>query len=167
MALIRADDGLLAECQVLAEPLRQEALRGAGPEGVKLVIGRRFLLYPQPLRSEAEWALWWDDYVETLADMPAEALERAMRLWIARPEAEFLPRPGELLALAREQPTQAARRAHRARLALEPPPWDAPAPYVPMRRIVQPVVKTTPDLPAKTFPASVWRELADKPQEAS
>lgn len=64
------------------------------------MIGRRFVLYPQPERSEAEWEAWWADYTAPLKDLPLAALEHAMAAHVASPDAEFLPKPGKLRAVA-------------------------------------------------------------------
>lgn len=78
--------------------------RAAGEAGVRDVVGRRFALYPQPDRSDAEWGAWWEDYYETLADLPRVALEAAMAAYVRDPASEFLPKPGRLRDLALHEP---------------------------------------------------------------
>lgn len=84
----------------------------AGPEGVRAIIGRRLVTFPQGELSDGEWAAWWSDYTETLSDLPAQSLEAGMRAWIARPDARFMPKPGELRELAVNAQTPDARVAH-------------------------------------------------------
>jgi hypothetical protein len=91
----------------------------AGPEGVRAVIGKRFALYPQPERSEGEWAAWWADYEEVLQDVPLASVEAAMRAWVARPSSEFLPKPGQLHELAYTTVSKTLRRYQRAKRALQ------------------------------------------------
>lgn len=65
------------------------------------VIGRRFETYPQPQRSDAGWVAWWTDYYDALSDLPAPALEAGMRQWVKTDTTGFMPKPGQLLALAK------------------------------------------------------------------
>lgn len=98
--------------------LRMDATRQAGEQGVREIIGRRFALYPQPDRSDAEWAAWWSDYYDVLADAPYASLEAAMAEYVKRPDSEFLPKPGKLLEMARQTPNRAAMAYGRARRAV-------------------------------------------------
>lgn len=113
--VILGDPELKAEAEAQLPVLRAAAVQKAGREGVKQVIGRRFALYPQPQRSEGEWAAWWADYFEVLADVPWHALEAGMAAHIADPASEFLPKPGKLLELARTAPVRVVRAYERAR----------------------------------------------------
>lgn len=83
------------------------------------MIGKRFALYPQPERSEGEWAAWWADYEEVLQDVPLASVEAAMRAWVARPTSEFLPKPGQLHELAYTTVSKTLRRYQRAKRALQ------------------------------------------------
>lgn len=106
---------LHAECKA-ALPAIMDRIKGCGMVGVRDVIGRRFATYPQPDRSDMEWAAWWADYCDALEDVPYEALEGGMRAWVQKPESQFMPKPGELRALALkagEPLYQAASRARR------------------------------------------------------
>lgn len=114
---IARDGNLLAEARVALPALRNRALLPACAPGVREVVGKRFGLYPQPERNEAEWAAWWDDYTEALSDLPKSQIEAAMKAWIAKPESEFLPKPGQLRDLARQASNPAAVAYHRAREA--------------------------------------------------
>jgi hypothetical protein len=95
--------------------LKAAALQKAGDEGVREVVGRRFALYPQPARSDEEWAAWWADYLDTLGGVPWAALEAAMAAYVADPASEFMPKPGKLLDLAKSTPNTAVKRYDRAR----------------------------------------------------
>lgn len=129
---------LLTECMD-ALPALEFAARGKAEEaGVKAVISRRFPLYPQPQRSESEWAAWWADYIDALADTPLASLEAAMRAYVADPESEFMPKPGKLRELAFTTPCRSLGRYLTAKsavsMALTPPapiePYREPAPPV-------------------------------------
>jgi hypothetical protein len=110
---------LRAEAERHLPALREYAVRVSGEYGVKKVIGRRFALYPQPDRSEVEWAAWWDDYISALQDVPLESLEGAMEAYIREPGSEFLPRPGKLRELAFLAQTKGAAMYQRAKAAVE------------------------------------------------
>ncbi len=97
---------MLAEAQAALPALRACAEYPSGQAGVRDVIGRRFALYPQPERSDGEWEAWWEDYLDALQDVPLAALTAAMSTWVKRPESQFLPKPGELRALALESVTR-------------------------------------------------------------
>lgn len=88
------------------------AIAPAGPDGVRAIIGRRLVTFPQGDLSDGEWTAWWGDYTETLSDLSAQSLEGGMRAWIAKPAARFMPKPGELRELARAAQTPDARIAH-------------------------------------------------------
>jgi hypothetical protein len=114
IAEINSDPTLFREAQAALPALRREALDQAGPGGVKIVIGRRFALFPQPERSDGEWAMWWADYVEALQALPTGALEAAMAAYVKQDGAEFMPKPGKLLALAKTTPNRGAQAYDRA-----------------------------------------------------
>lgn len=107
---IASDAALLAEARAALPALRRHANQASGADGVKAVIGRRFVTYPQGARSDGEWVAWWADYTDALSDLPRGALEAAMKAWVARQDSKFLPMPGELRALARQSvnPAQVA-----------------------------------------------------------
>lgn len=110
---------LREECRAALPALKAVAQHKAGEEGVRAVIGKRFALYPQPERSEGEWAAWWADYADVLADLPLASLEAGMRAWVARPGSQFLPKPGELHELAFRTPSKTLRRYQRAKRAMD------------------------------------------------
>jgi hypothetical protein len=101
-----------AELQAMMPQLREAVCAPAGQAGVTAIVGRRFALFPQPDRSDGEWAAWWADYHAALEDLPAEAIEA---------DVEFLPKPGKLRELARSSPTKSAGIYERARWLLAPP----------------------------------------------
>lgn len=82
-------------------PALRQQVEGGGDALVKRVMLERFATFPQPQRSEQEWEFWWRDYVEALADQPAEAIRAGMRQWIKTDTTGFLPKPGQLLALVK------------------------------------------------------------------
>lgn len=134
---------LVDEARAALPALRALVTAPAGPEGVKQVVATRFALYPQPARTEGEWAAWWADYFHVLAELPLVGLEAGMRMWIATPTSEFLPKPGQLRDLARLAPSRAIARYERARQAV---------------RLADAALRTTPE-PAD--PAAVKAMLAE------
>ncbi|PIB91279.1 hypothetical protein CSW62_06635 [Caulobacter sp. FWC2] len=119
---------LLTEAARALPALKARATDPAGYHGVKRVIGRRFALFPQPERSDGEWAEFWADYTDVLGDLTEGAVEAAMAAWVRRPDAEFLPKPGKLLELARTTPNRAVRSYERAKAAMDYKPPRRPHP---------------------------------------
>lgn len=117
IAAIRNDPELRRQALAALPQIERAARAPAGAEGVKEAMGRRFALYPQPRRSPQEWAAWWLDYIEVLADVPRCALDAAMSAWVRDPESQFLPKPGQLRKLAMEAAVAEIRAYDRARRA--------------------------------------------------
>lgn len=115
---IAQNRALLVETEAALPALQHVATVKAGRDGVKAVVGRRFALYPQPQRSDAEWAAWWADYFDVLEGVPLASLEAAMRAYVADPESEFIPKPGRLRELAFLTPCRSLQRYQRARSAV-------------------------------------------------
>ena len=122
---IACDRELLAEANRISEALDAHAGVPAGVAGVMDVIGRRFALYRQPERTQAEAQAWWEAYSDVLADVPLGSLEAAMIAWL-RTGAEFLPKPGQLLALVGDNPGKDVLASLRARAAVR---WRPPEIY--------------------------------------
>jgi hypothetical protein len=101
IAEIAANPLMVEQVQGHLERLKREASEPAGEEGIRRVILAYTEVYPQPERSQGQWAMFWAPYVESLADVPLPALEMGMRVWAAMPDSEFLPKPGKLRELAR------------------------------------------------------------------
>lgn len=116
---IHEDPELRAEAIANLPVLRAAARQKAGRAGVMEVIGKRFALYPQPNRSEGEWAAWWSDYVEVLGDIPWHSLEAGMAAYVADPKSEFMPKPGKLRELALTTPARVAVAYERANKVAE------------------------------------------------
>jgi hypothetical protein len=104
---------------VVLPALKTAATAKAGADGVRKVISKRFAVYPQPTRTDEEWAGWWGDYFDTLADQSLASVEAAMRAYVARPDSEFMPKPGKLLELAQTTPCRSLQRYYRAKRAIE------------------------------------------------
>lgn len=115
---------LLSEVCLKLPALRVAATAPASEADVMDIIGRRFALYPQPERSDAEWSAWWADYFEVLHGVPIAALEGGMGAWVKSPQSEFLPKPGKLRELALQTPNRAAQRYVRAKASMRTPPED-------------------------------------------
>jgi hypothetical protein len=109
---------LVEEAKRVLPALRAVAEAKAGREGVKAVIGRRLATYPQPQRTEGEWDAWWADYFDVLEDVTLASLEAGMRAYVALPDSEFMPKPGQLRELAFTAPCRSLTRLHRATLAI-------------------------------------------------
>jgi len=114
VAEISNSPALFREAQAALPVLREQALGRSGEEGVRQVIGRRFALFPQPQRSDGEWAMWWADYYEALASVPLCALEAAMAAYVRLHDSEFMPKPGKLLELSKTTPNRGAQAYGRA-----------------------------------------------------
>jgi hypothetical protein len=99
--------------------MREFAGRPAGLAGVEAALRPWFATYPQPQRSEEEWAAFWFGYTAVLEGFPEMALRGAMAAWAKRPDAEFLPKPGALAELAKATPTPAYRAAGHAYQVLQ------------------------------------------------
>jgi hypothetical protein len=126
--------GLVEQLGAAVPRLREDARRPAGVEGIVGVLTPWFATYPQPQRSEQEWEAWWRAYALICENISAAALHGAMLAWARRPESEFLPKPGQLAAIAQETPTAAMRDATHAwqvlsacRDMLQPPREDTSA----------------------------------------
>lgn len=117
--LIASDPALLAEAEAALPALRAVAEAKAGTDGVKAVVGKRFAIYPQPPRTDAEAAAWWSDYYDVLADVPLASLEAGMRAYVADPTSEFMPKPGRLKELAFTTASRSLTRYFRAKKAVE------------------------------------------------
>lgn len=99
-------------------PALEAQLAPAGPDGVRRALQPLMAVFPQPERSDAEWTLWWAQYVEDLGGFCAASLGEAARAWRRRPDARFMPTPGELRALALAAPVPAIADLGRVRAAL-------------------------------------------------
>lgn len=116
--MIAGVPALVAEARAALPALQSLASWPAGDHGVKLVIGKRFAIYPQPVRLDGEWTAWWAEYFTVLSDTPLAALEAGMRAYVALPDSEFMPKPGRLRELARKAPCRAIQRYNQARRAV-------------------------------------------------
>jgi hypothetical protein len=103
---------------VAAYPAIMASVAPGGDRSVRGVVMRRYAIYPQPDRSDAEEAAFQADYFDALSDLPAEALEAGMRAWIKRPDARFLPKPGELRAMALDAGVKLYTAASRAKTVM-------------------------------------------------
>jgi hypothetical protein len=101
---------LLAEAGNVLPVLHAASQRGAGLEGLKQVIERRYQIYPQPARATFEWDDFWAAYLDCCGTLTTASLEGAMQRWVADPASQFLPKPGQLRDLALKTPTVAAAR---------------------------------------------------------
>lgn len=113
------DPALLAEARAVLPVLKSVAEAKAGPDGVRRVIAKRFEIYPQPQRSDEQWAAWWADYYDVLADVALASLEAGMRAYVADPSSEFMPKPGKLRELAFTAPCRSLGRYYRAKMAVQ------------------------------------------------
>lgn len=119
---IRKSSILLAEAEKAVPALRDAALTPATDAQIRSIIGQRFALFPQPERSDGEWAAWWLAYFDALAGLTPFAIEAGMAAWVRSPDAEFMCKPGKLAELARTVPNDNrwAKAHHRAVEATKP-----------------------------------------------
>lgn len=78
-------------------------LTPAEPETIKVLLGRLSLHYPMANRSEAQFALMMDDYLEDLNFIPSDILANACRRYRQSIENKYFPRSAELRELAKEE----------------------------------------------------------------
>ena len=126
--------------------MKVRATAPATPDEIKFLVGQRFVTFPQPERSEGEWAAFWEDHFAVLADVTASALEAAMDVIRMDPKLEFLPKPAKIRQIALMTPNRAVRAYERCRAAVEyqapstPHPADSDPAYVDpsVRALLQP-----------------------------
>ena len=99
------DAGAEQELVAALPRLVVDAQRPAGAEGLQAEIAPWFATYPQPERSDPEWDAFWQAYVLVCGNCSVEAIRAAMLAWAKRPDAQFLPKPGQLFELAKASPT--------------------------------------------------------------
>ena len=125
-SLIAREPDLLAEARRLL-PAALIRLQPAGEPGVKAALAELLAVFPAGERGSVPG--FWRAYIDDLGDLPAEAVRRAAAAYRRQPDAEFFPKPGPLLALARTEAEPLYREAYRLRLAAE----DGPAEPRPRR----------------------------------
>jgi hypothetical protein len=116
--LIAISPSLLAEAERALPDLRRDATRGATAQEIMRVLSQRFAVFPQPDRTDAEWAAWWSDYTNALDDISPDAIEAGMAEYVRAPDSEFFPKPGKLRELAQRVPNRMARAVQAAERAL-------------------------------------------------
>lgn len=116
--VIQREPSLLAEAERHLGGLREDVYRPTLPEEMKLILGQRFAVFPQPERAPSEWAAWWADYTDALSDLSAPALEAAMASYVKEPDAEFFPKPGRIRELAKTVPNRASLTYYAAQRAV-------------------------------------------------
>jgi hypothetical protein len=109
----------LDEARVNLPLLRNRALAPAGEAGVREIVGKALLSYPQPDRGAAEWTAWWEPYIALCASQPLSALRLGMLEHMRGPKREWLPKAGDLLEISRTVRTPAAIAVDRIRRALD------------------------------------------------
>lgn len=117
---ITQNPGLHAEAAALV-PQLEAMIQPSSSSAVMAILGKAFAVYPQPDRSEAEWAAWWSAYIEDLEEFPAASLEAAMRDYRRQGVSEFFPKPGQLRALAEAHRGPFIGALARARMASRQP----------------------------------------------
>lgn len=92
----------------------------AAPCGAKAVIAElapMVALYGVPDRSREEWATFWRFYTDLLGKLSLEAVKAGVAAYVAKPDAEFFPKPGPLAALCKDTHDRLFMAAHRLRIA--------------------------------------------------
>lgn len=139
------------------------ATMAAGEEGVRRVIGSRRALFPQPERTKAESAAWWADYFDALAELPEGAIEAAMQAWVKMPEAEFMPKPGKLLELAKTTPNRSIKAYERCKAAVEYQPAQSgeKIPREALAQMIQPLTAKVRQPPTQDDKDRVRRQMRE------
>jgi hypothetical protein len=108
------------------------ALTPASPDQLRAILGRLRLHYGMPDLTPQQYTLFWQDYADDLAHVPADVLEQAAIGWRRKVPAEkYFPKPADLLTIIRSQRVF-EERARRAALKVEAQRRDAdPAPPTP------------------------------------
>lgn len=166
MREIVTSPGMLAEAREALPALKARAMAPASRETIMEAIARRFALFPQPHRSEEEWAAWWGAYFEALDGITAGAVEVAMAAWVKLPDSEFLPRPGKLRELASMTPNRDVRAYTRAKAAIDYRPEPMEIPHTPLADIIgdfKPrIIRDEPTAADKARVRAMWEECRDK-----
>lgn len=96
-----------------------ERLTPASEGEIKVILGRLRLHYGMPDLSPEQYQLYWQDYLDDLAHLPADVIEKAAIGWRRKVPAEkYFPKPADLLTIVRAQRVY-EDRACRARDKLE------------------------------------------------
>ncbi|MBO9710547.1 MAG: hypothetical protein J7521_20290 [Caulobacter sp.] len=149
---------LLDEARRLLPDLQRYATQPAGPEGVYRVLASRRVIFPQPVRTPEESDAWYGAYYDVCADLPETALEVGMQAWVAKPDSQFMPKPGELRALALATPSRLVRAVDRCRAAVE---YEAPKPPIESPYDFGSTMRRPPPLPTAADREHVRRQMRD------
>ena len=117
----------LRELRAAAPELIAEAKRTVDADDVERLLAPLVLIYGMPEGARAR--AFWHAYAKVLGVLHPEQLRAGCDAYLAS-DARFFPKPGELLALARAQPSPAVivLACHgRAALSYEPPKPHVPA----------------------------------------
>jgi len=80
------------------------ALTPASPDQLRAILGRLRLHYGMPDLTPQQYTLFWQDYADDLAHVPADVLEQAAIGWRRKVPAEkYFPKPADLLTIIRSQ----------------------------------------------------------------
>lgn len=162
IAEISADQNLRVQAMAAAPALAQLA-QPCGDRAVQLALQPLVLVFG--VGEAARVPAFWKPY-RILAELPAEALAKAVDEYCGQPDAEFFPKPGPLKALGdkhAETIRKAASRAKRA-AALPPPKPRAEVSHTEVLRLA----RATADSLAKASPSRARADLpntAGKPDE--
>ncbi len=105
----------------IAQDARQavEAARPADAQDIAARLHRLSLHYPDRRLSEKEATLVALDWIDDLAEVPADLIDAALKRWRTGPKAAFFPRAGEILALIETECLYRRALAKRGREVLE------------------------------------------------
>lgn len=119
IAEISADQSLRVQAMAAAPALAQLA-QPCGERAVQLALQPLVLVFG--VGEAARVAAFWKPY-RLLADLPREALAKAVDEYCGLPDAEFFPKPGPLKALGDKHAEAIRKAANRAqKVAALPPP---------------------------------------------
>lgn len=117
IADLASDIELVPELRAACVAL-QRCAEPCGPQAVVETLAPLLALYGVPRKSEAEADAFWGFYLDTLGNLPAEALRSGVAEYVADAKSEFFPKPGPLKAICERHAVPLRMAANRAQKAL-------------------------------------------------
>jgi hypothetical protein len=115
---LAANPGAVAELRE-AWPVIEAAMEPCGGHAVVQALAPLMALYGVPRKSEAEAKAFWGFYIQTLEEVPLQALNEAIADYVADARSEWFPKPGPLKDICDRRTIPLRMAFSRARKALE------------------------------------------------